>query len=244
MTTELCAYSVCACLAARRAGVDRAELCASPYEGGTTPSAAAVRMARRVEGLQLSVMIRPRGGDFCYSDDEFSQMLEEVRFVRECGADGVVFGFLTPDGRIDEERTKALVEAAGPMQTTFHRAFDMARDPVEALEAVIGTGCTRILTSGGCDTAEEGIETLRALAVRAAGRIELMAGSGVRPSNVRALAATGVDALHFSARCMRESRMEYRNPRVSMGGCPGVPEYAVPDADERIIRQILTELNR
>lgn len=101
MTTELCAYSVEACEAARRAGVTRVELCASPYEGGTTPSAAAIRMARRIGGLQLSVMVRPRGGDFLYSDTEFRQMLEEVRFARECGADGVVFGVLTPDGRVD-----------------------------------------------------------------------------------------------------------------------------------------------
>ena len=105
MTTELCAYSIEACETARRAGVARVELCASPYEGGTTPSAAAIRMVRRIEGLQLSVMIRPRGGDFLYDDAEFRQMLEEVRFARECGADGVVFGLLTPDGRVDTART-------------------------------------------------------------------------------------------------------------------------------------------
>lgn len=148
MTTELCAYSVEACEAARRAGVTRVELCASPYEGGTTPSAAAIRMARRIGGLQLSVMVRPRGGDFLYSDTEFRQMLEEVRFARECGADGVVFGVLTPDGRVDVQRTAALVAEAGPMQTTFHRAFDMACDLEEALEAAVAAGCRRILTSG------------------------------------------------------------------------------------------------
>ena len=132
MTTELCAYSVEACETARRAGVTRVELCASPYEGGTTPSAAAIRMARRIGGLQLSVMVRPRGGDFLYSDTEFRQMLEEVRFARECGADGVVFGLLTPDGRVDTARTAALVAEAGPMQTTFHRAFDMKRNYIRA----------------------------------------------------------------------------------------------------------------
>lgn len=244
MTTELCAYSIEACETARRAGVARVELCASPYEGGTTPSAAAIRMARRIEGLQLSVMIRPRGGDFLYDDAEFRQMLEEVRFARECGADGVVFGLLTPDGRVDTARTAALVAEAGPMQTTFHRAFDMTCDLSDALEEVVRTGCTRILTSGGRNTASEGIGDLRALVVWAAGRIEIMAGSGVNPSNVRQLAATGVDALHFSARGMRPSGMAYRNPQISMGGCPGVPEYASPCADERTIRQILNELNR
>ena len=206
MTTELCAYSIEACETARRAGVARVELCASPYEGGTTPSAAAIRMARRIEGLQLSVMIRPRGGGFLYDD--------------------------------------ALVAEAGPMQTTFHRAFDMTCDLSDALEEVVRAGCTRILTSGGRNTASEGIGDLRALVVRAAGRIEIMAGSGVNPSNVRQLAATGVDALHFSARGMRPSGMAYRNPQISMGGCPGVPEYASPCADERTIRQILNELNR
>ena len=232
MTTELCAYSIEACETARRAGVARVELCASPYEGGTTPSAAAIRMARRIEGSQLSVMVRPRGGDFLYSDTEFRQMLEEVRFARECGADGVVFGLLTPDGRVDTARTAALVAEAGPMQTTFHRAFDMTCDLSDALEEIVRAGCTRILTSGGRNTASEGIGDLRALVVRAAGR------------NVRQLAATGVDALHFSARGMRPSGMAYRNPQISMGGCPGVPEYASPCADERTIRQILNELNR
>ena len=173
MTTELCAYSVEACEAARRAGVTRVELCASPYEGGTTPSAAAIRMARRIGGLQLSVMVRPRGGDFLYSDTEFRQMLEEVRFARECGADGVVFGVLTPDGRVDVQRTAALVAEAGPMQTTFHRAFDMACDLEEALEATVAAGCRRILTSGGRNTAVEGIDAVHvsARSVRPGGMV-------------------------------------------------------------------------
>lgn len=244
MTTELCAYSIEACEAARRAGVTRVELCASPYEGGTTPSAAAIRCARRVEGLQLSVMVRPRGGDFLYSDTEFRQMLDDVCFARECGADGVVFGVLTADGRVDTERTATLVAAAGPMQTTFHRAFDMARDLAEALEAVIACRCTRILTSGGRNTAVEGIDTLRAMVAQAAGRIELMAGSGVNPACVRRLAATGVDAVHFCARAVRPGGMKYRNPRVSMGGCGEVSEYDLLCADERTIGQILAELRR
>lgn len=240
--TELCAFTLAACEAARRAGVTRVELCASPYEGGTTPSAAAIGMARRIEGLQLSVMIRPRGGDFLYSDAEFGQMIEEIGFARACGADGVVFGLLTPDGRVDVPRTTELVAAAGEMQTTFHRAFDTTRDLSEALEAVVAAGCTRILTSAGHNTVYEGIETLRALATQAAGRVALMAGSGVNPSNVRQLASTGVDAVHFSARRMRPSGMTWRNPSVSMGGVPGIPEYASVDADEETIRRIFEAL--
>lgn len=242
--TELCAYCVEACEAAARAALTRAELCASPWEGGTTPSAAAIELARRIPGIELSVMIRPRGGDFLYSESEFRQMAEEIRFARACGADGVVFGLLTADGRIDEMRTAALVAEAGPMAVTLHRAFDMTRDRGEALEAAIRTGCRRVLTSGGCNTAAEGIDVLRALVVQAAGRIGVMAGSGVNASNVRALADAGVDAVHFSARRMRESGMTWRNPSVSMGGVAGIPEYASVCTDEALIESILRALGR
>ena len=241
--TELCAFSLEACRAAARAGVTRVELCASPYEGGTTPSAALIRRARQLPHLQLSVMIRPRGGDFLYTDDEFDLMLDEVDFARECGADCVVAGMLTPDGRVDEERTARLVDRCGSMQFTFHRAFDMTRDTAEALESLVRAGCYRVLTSGGRNTAMEGIDTIRALVAQSAGRIAIMAGSGVSPSNVRQLAGTGVDAVHFSARSLVESGMTYRNPTVSMGGVPGIPEYASVGADETKIREILDQLN-
>lgn len=240
--TELCAYSLEACNAAARAGVTRVELCASPWDGGTTPSAAAIRMARRIVGIQLSVMIRPRGGDFLYSDIEFGQMLEEVRFARECGADGVVFGVLTPNAEVDARRTAALVAEAGGLCTTFHRAFDMTCNPSQALETIIESGCRRVLTSGCRNRAEEGIDTLRMLVAQAAGRIEIMAGSGVNPLNAGRLAATGVDALHFSARSQCPSGMTYRNPNISMGGVPGIPEYSSLCADEQIIHQILANL--
>ena len=174
MTTELCAYTCDACDIARRTGVTRIELCAAPFEGGTTPSAGLIRYARSLPGLRLSVMIRPRGGDFCYTDAETALMAEEIRFARACGADGVVLGVLTPDGEVDETRTAQLVREAEGMEVTFHRAFDMTRDPRQALEAVIRTGCRRVLTSGGRNTAQEGVGTLRALAAQAAGRIEIM----------------------------------------------------------------------
>ena len=164
MTTELCAYTCDACDIARRTGVTRIELCAAPFEGGTTPSAGLIRYARSLPGLRLSVMIRPRGGDFCYTDAETALMAEEIRFARACGADGVVLGVLTPDGEVDETRTAQLVREAEGMEVTFHRAFDMTRDPRQALEAVIRTGCRRVLTSGGRNTAQEGVGTLRALA--------------------------------------------------------------------------------
>ena len=171
MTTELCAYTCDACDIARRTGVTRIELCAAPFEGGTTPSAGLIRYARSLPGLRLSVMIRPRGGDFCYTDAETALMAEEIRCARACGADGVVLGVLTPDGEVDETRTAHLVREAEGMEVTFHRAFDMTRDPRQALEAVIRTGCRRVLTSGGRNTAQEGVGTLRALAAQAARRI-------------------------------------------------------------------------
>ena len=243
MTTELCAYTCDACDIARRTGVTRIELCAAPFEGGTTPSAGLIRYARSLPGLRLSVMIRPRGGDFCYTDAETALMAEEIRFARACGADGVVLGVLTPDGEVDETRTAQLVREAEGMEVTFHRAFDMTRDPRQALEAVIRTGCRRVLTSGGRNTAQEGVGTLRALAAQAAGRIEIMAGSGVSPDNARLLAEAGVDAIHFSARRYRPSGMVYRRDGVPMG-LPGVPDYDAAEADEETIRAILNQLTR
>ena len=242
MTTELCTYTRNACDIARRTGVERIELCAAPLEGGTTPSAGLIRYARSLPGLRLSVMIRPRGGDFLYTDDEVALMAEEIRLAREYGADGVVFGLLTPAGEVDETRTAQLVREAEGMEVTFHRAFDMTRDSRQALEAVIRTGCRRVLTSGGRNTAPEGIDGIRSLVARSAGRIAIMAGSGVKPANVRSIAATGVDAVHFSARRMIESGMEFRNPKVSMGGIEGIPEYASVGADEEMIRNIMNEL--
>ena len=242
MTTELCTYTRNACDIARRTGVERIELCAAPLEGGTTPSAGLIRYARSLPGLRLSVMIRPRGGDFLYTDDEVALMAEEIRLAREYGADGVVFGLLTPDGEVDETRTAQLVREAEGMEVTFHRAFDMTRDSRQALEAVIRTGCRRVLTSGGRNTAPEGLETIRTLVAAAAGRIEVMAGSGVRPANVLKIAGAGVDAVHFSARRTVESRMRFRNGAVSMGGIAGIPEYASVGTDEETIREILRRL--
>ena len=242
---ELCAYSVRACSVARLCGLTRAELCAGPAEGGITPSAATIRMARRAAAdIRLHVMIRPRGGDFLYDDEEFAQMLADIEYARSCGADGVVFGVLTPDGGVDVERTRLLVEAAGEMDATFHRAFDMTRNLTEALEDVISTGCSRILTSGGCNRAVDGCRMLRLLTEQAAGRIGIMAGSGVDAGNAAEIAAAGVDAIHFSARRLYGSRMQFRNPSVSMGGCGAVPEYGVYDADPDAVRAIMESCRR
>lgn len=241
-TTELCAYSIAACRIAAAAGVDRVELCASPSDGGTTPSAATIAMARQIEGLQLSVMIRPRGGDFLYSDEEYEQMRRDIAFARDMGADGVVIGLLTADGEIDTLRTAALVEEAAPMQVTFHRAIDLTRDYLRSVEAAIACGCRRILSSGGAQTAIEGIDNLRRAVAVADGRIEIMAGSGVDSSNVAELASTGVDALHFSARHAVASGMRYRREGVNMGAAGD--EYARAESDPQAVRAIIDKLKR
>ena len=224
---------------AARLGVDRVELCASPAEGGVTPSVATIERVAQIENLGLSVMIRPRGGDFLYSDDEFQTMLLDIERARSAGATGVVFGILTADGRVDVERTRQLVEASKGMETTFHRAIDMAEDYERAVEEVIATGCTRILTSGSYDKAIDGIANIRRAVEIARGRIEIMAGSGVVAANARTLAEAGVDALHFSAKRMVAGAMEYRNPRISMGGSAAVDEYALRVVDEREVNEIL-----
>ena len=242
--TELCAYSVEACRVAQRLGVDRVELCASPAEGGVTPSYATIERVSKIEGLGLSVMIRPRGGDFLYSDEEFQTMLQDIDYARRAGATGVVFGILTADGRVDIERTRQLVEASHGMETTFHRAVDMTSDYEQAVEDVIATGCTRILTSGGYDKAIDGIENIARGVERAAGRIEIMAGSGVVAANAEALAQVGVDALHFSAKRMILGGMEYRNPRISMGGSAAVDEFSLRVVDEEEVTKILTLIKK
>ena len=239
MKTELCAYSVEACRIASTLGVNRVELCASPAEGGVTPSVATIERVAEIKGLDLSVMIRPRGGDFLYSDDEFQTMLQDIDHARKAGATGVVFGILTADGKVDIERTRTLVEASKGMETTFHRAVDMTDDYEAAVEAIIAAGCDRILTSGGYDKAIDGIENIRRAVEIAAGRIEIMAGSGVVAANAQALKDTGVDALHFSAKKMIAGGMEYRNPRISMGGSDAVDEFALRTVDENEVKEIL-----
>lgn len=229
---------------AARMGVDRVELCASPAEGGVTPSLATIERVKDIDGIDVSVMIRPRGGDFLYSDDEFETMLRDVECARMAGATGVVFGVLTADGRVDVERTSRLVEAAKGMECTFHRAVDMTEDYLAAVEDIIVAGCHRILTSGGYDKAFDGIINIGQAVAKAAGRIEIMAGSGVNADNAMAIASTGVDALHFSAKKMVAGGMEYRNPRISMGGSDAVDEFALRVVDEEEVEKILKLVKR
>ena len=207
---EICAFNLSSVLIARQSGADRIELCASPEEGGTTPSAGLIRTARESLEIPLYPIIRPRGGDFLYSDEEFNVMLRDIDHCKQVGCDGVVIGMLLTDGSVDKQRCSRLVEAAYPMGVTFHRAFDWAANPFEALEDIITLGCERILTSGQRPTAMEGAELIDQLVREADDRIVIMPGSGVRASNIVQLAeATGAAEFHTSARLKQASGMEY-----------------------------------
>lgn len=224
---EICANSVESCIAAQAGGANRVELCAGIPEGGTTPSYGDIIIAREVlNTTKLHVIIRPRGGDFLYSPLEQRIMLKDIDNARRLGADGVVFGCLTAEGDIDITLMKQLMEAAGDMSVTFHRAFDVCRNPQKALEDIIGLGCNRILTSGQQPTAEQGIPLLKELEKQAAGRIILLAGCGVNETNIAHIAKeTGIHEFHFSARETMRSGMKYHNEAVSMGGTIHIDEY-------------------
>lgn len=243
MQVEVCAFSIESCLNAQQAGATRIELCGGLYEGGTTPSYGLIKRAREVTTLQLYVMIRPRGGDFCYDDEEFLVMKQDIELAKELGADGVVFGLLLPTGEVDEVRTAELVALAKPLQVTFHRAFDVAQEPFEALEAVIRTGAVRILTSGQENLALDGAELLTQLAKKAAGRIDLMAGSGVNVMNAVRLAQTGVQALHLTGKAARKGQMIYQKEGVSMASVLPTDEYEIIYSDALKIRSVVEAVN-
>ncbi|GAB4025921.1 copper homeostasis protein CutC [Spirosoma koreense] len=240
MLIEICAYSLDSCLTAQRAGAGRVELCGGLAEGGTTPSAGLIQLVRQHLTIPFYVMIRPRGGDFLYTKNELAVMKADIEMAKTLGADGIVLGMLQPNGTVDELRTRQLIELADPLPVTFHRAFDMTRDPLEALEAVIRTGAVRILTSGQQQTVELGLPILDQLVRKAANRIEIMAGAGVNGNNAALLIETGVDALHLSGSTKEDSRMVYRQPLVSMA--TSLPsEYEYVEADEEKIRAVIRQ---
>jgi copper homeostasis protein len=213
---EVIAFNIQSCSIAEKAGAHRIELCDNPGEGGTTPSLGMIKTAREHTSIQLYPIIRPRGGDFLYSDEEFHIMLHDVITCRDLGCDGVVVGLLKADGTIDMDRTSRLVESAYPLGVTFHRAFDRVYDHRKALEAVITCGCERILTSGLRPTVSDGAETLRELVEQAEDRIVIMPGSGLRSSNLADIAhQTGAVEFHSSARKQNPSAMHYQSPKMA-----------------------------
>lgn len=211
-TLEICCYDLASALVAQQNGAHRVELCADAGTGGTTPAFGLIRTARELLKIKLYPIIRPRGGDFFYNDEEFNIMLNDIALCREIGCDGVVIGMLKQDGSVDVERCAELVEMAKPLGVTFHRAFDRVSDPFKALEDVIGLGCERILTSGLKPAAMQGTSLIHDLVKQAGNRISIMPGSGVRAANITELAtATGAHEFHSSAAMRLPTKMNYIN---------------------------------
>lgn len=242
MVLEICTESAESAIAAEGGGADRVELCADLLEGGITPSSGLIATVRAQVAIDIFVMIRPRGGDFCYSEQEFALMQEEIRRVRDLGVDGLILGVLDEDAAVDVARTRTLVEMAAPLPVTFHRAIDMTPDPVAALEDVIETGARRVLTSGGAPRVMEGLPVLARMVEAAGDRITVMAGGGITLKTVHTLThATGVREVHASLRTAVPSPVRFRKEGVAMGEVRD-REYVrrvTQEASVRAMREVL-----
>lgn len=242
MIYEICVDSVSGVRAAKTSGAHRVELCANLLEGGTTPSLGLIREARKVAGLGLQVIIRPRGGDFLYDNDEFKVMEADIDTAKAEGADGVVIGILTAEGEVDEPRTQALIARARPLSVTFHRAFDMTRDPFAALETLIRLGVDRILTSGQEASVLEGLPLIAELVRRAGDRIIIMPGGGITARNAdRIRAGADLKEMHFAALEPEIGSMRFRRHHVYMGGELRAPEYDRLITSGETIRAVMSK---
>ena len=240
---EICCYSVESALIAERAGAHRVELCDNYLEGGTTPSHATIKHAVQLLNIPVNVIIRPRGGDFLYTDVEYEIIKNDVLVARELNANGVVVGFLNEEGSIDEQKTKEIVELAQPMEVTFHRAFDMCKDPVVALKQLINTGVKRILTSGQKNNAVEGAGLLAELVTHAGDDIIIMPGSGVNETNiVELMEKTGAIEYHSSAKSFKKSDMKYFHSNVNMGDSTSFDEFRKITVDASKVVALLNEM--
>ena len=238
---EICLDSVESVIIAERAGADRVELCSDLFEGGLTPTVGTFLLAKERTNIPINVMIRPRGGDFCYSDIEFEVMKREAMFFKENGADALVFGILTPDGEIDKIRTKELIDIARPLPVTFHRAFDMTRDAFRSLDALISLGVERVLTSGLEATVLEGADTLRALVERAGERMIVMPGSGINERNFNKLKnLIGAKEYHMGLSSSIPSKMAFHPGHVYMGGLLRQNEFSLSRVREERIRSVVS----
>jgi copper homeostasis protein len=245
MLLEVCANSVDSAIAAEKGGAQRVELCENIYEGGCTPSYGAIATARKHLSIDLHVIIRPRGGDFLYSSTELEIMKQDIIVARNLGADAVVFGMLTPEGKIDKAACRQLLQAAYPMRTTFHRAFDMLADPFTALEDIIELGFDNLLTSGLQPKAYEGMLMIKKLVEQAGCRICIMPGSGIIEENIKEIALqTKANAFHVSLRKKVESNMLFRNNTIRMGGIAGISEYENSITDEMRVKAVVEILKQ
>jgi copper homeostasis protein len=235
---EVCVDSVASAVAAQQGGATRIELCSDLIEGGITPSAGLIGVVRARVSIGLQVIIRPRGGDFCYTDEEIEIMRRDIAVAKELGADGVVLGILDADGHVDVHCTRQLVELARPLNVTFHRAFDMSADLFQSLEDVCATGADRLLTSGGEQKCLQGAETIARLAKSAGGRIAIMAAGGISHQDAAAIIErTGVREIHVGLSTPAPSPMRFRNPRLSMGKVQG-REYERAQVLEENVRSL------
>jgi copper homeostasis protein len=239
MTLEIVVYNIESALKAQEGRADRIELCDNPGEGGTTPSYGTIENVRQNVNLDVFVMIRPRGGDFHYSNYEFHSMKRDIDQCQKLSVDGVVFGILNEDGTIDKKRCSELIKRARPLKVTCHRAFDMTRDPFEALEDCIEVGFNRILTSGQQPQAIKGIDLIAELIKKANGRIAIMPGSGVNENTVEEIVSkTKATEIHFSATAFRDSAMIYKNPNIAGMGDEEGSEFKLRSVDPNRIKKM------
>jgi copper homeostasis protein len=237
---EICVDNVQSAIDAQNAGAARVELSANLPEGGTTPGYGTIISARKNLDIELNVLIRPRPGDFLCSEIESEIMSKDIEMCRTIGVDGVAIGILMRDGTIDTGRISRLTELAHPMSVTFHRAFDMCKEPETALEDIIKAGADRILTSGQKNSAEEGAEFISSMIKQAGGRIIIMPGSGINETNIETIARiTRAHEFHLSARKLIESEMIFRMEGITMGNSPGYNEYARKVVDPEMIKRII-----
>lgn len=229
---EVCVGSCYSALAAQMGGASRIELCDNLYEGGTTPSSGMIQVVLNELSLPVNVIIRPRGGDFLYTDLEFEVMKKDIELCKKLGVNGVVIGILTENGRIDQHRTRELIDCARPLEITFHRAFDMTPDPFEALDLLMDLGIDRVLSSGQKNSAPEGAPLIRKLIERAGSEIIILPGGGLNEENILEFARfTGALEFHATLRSRVSSKMVFRNQEVSMGGLPQIPEFDRKETD-------------
>jgi copper homeostasis protein len=241
VTVEIVVYNIESAMKAQEGGADRIELCENPGDGGTTPSYGTIELVRQNLSIDVFVMIRPRGGDFHYSNYEFHAMKRDISQCQKLSVDGFVFGILNEDGTIDKKRCKELIDKVRPLKITCHRAFDMTRDPFEALEDCIEAGFDRILTAGQQAQAVKGADLISELIKRANGRIAIMPGSGVNENTVEEIIRkTYAKEIHFSATSARESKMQFRNPQIAGMGSEGGSEFKVRTVDPERIKKTRT----
>ncbi len=242
---ECCVDSVESAINAQRGKADRIELCANLVIGGTTPTKSLFEEVRKHTDIKIHVLIRPRYGDFCYSEYEIEMIRRDIRLFSELGADGIVLGTLNPDGTLNLPAMRMLISEAIGMSVTLHRAFDMCKDPFDTLENAISLNIDTILTSGQENDCTKGALMLQSLIQRAAGRIDILAGGGIEAEVIRKLySITGCTSYHMSGKYILPSKMQYRNPNVNMG-LPSLSEYEIYQTDESKIvsaRQVLDSL--